>query len=255
MVEEWRLVEIEHRNPYLSMALEEAIPTMVGRGLAPETLRFWRNMNAVVIGRFQCVELEVNLEACQKYGVSVVRRFTGGGAVYQDLGNLNYAMSLRKDSPVLREDLFENFKILSLGVTEGLKRLGLTPEFGQNSLISINGKKVSGVAGSLSGGVFFQHGTLLVNINLQILSEVLNSSQVQAVEKKGVRSTKWAVTSLRDALGKDIPLPQVKRALIKGFEEVHSVKLVPEGLTPEEEELAKKLYETKYSKEEWNFKS
>jgi len=252
MVEEWRLVELEHQNPYLNMALEEAIPTMVGGGLAPETLRFWRNTSAVVIGRFQCVELEVNLEACKRYGVSVVRRFTGGGAVYHDLGNLNYAISLRKDNRLLQDDLLENFKTLSLGVTEGLRHLGLTSELGRNSLISVKGKKVSGVAASSSGKVFFQHGTLLVNTDLRILSEVLNSPRVEATEK-GVRSTKSAVTSLRDELGRNIPLSQVKRALIAGFQEAHSVKLIPEGLTSEEKELAKRLYEMKYSREKWNF--
>jgi len=255
MIREWRLVDLEYKNPYMSMALEEAIPTMVGRGLAPETVRFWRNMNAVVIGRFQCVRLEVNLEACRRYGVSVVRRFTGGGAVYQDLGNLNYAISLKKGSPLLREDVLENFKILCLGVVEGLSRIGLNPKLGRNSTIDVNGKKISGTASSLCSGAFFQHGTLLVNTNLGILSEVLSSSHVESTEEKGVRSTKSPVTSLRDELGRGVSLFEVKRGLIEGFEETYSVRLVPKDLMSEEKELAKELYETKYSREEWNFES
>jgi lipoate-protein ligase A len=255
MVEEWRLVQLEYENPYLNMALEEAIPTIVGEDLAPETVRFWRNKNSVVIGRFQCVELEIDPKACQKYQVSVVRRFTGGGAVYHDLGNLNLSISLRKNNRLLSEDILENLKILSQGVVKGLRRMGINPEFGQKNTVQINGKKISGVAGSSSCQIFFEHGTLLVNTNLRILHEVLNMSSSEVNDKKGVTSTRSTVTSLKNELSKKVPLSYLKRALIQGFEESFSIRLVPKNLTSNEKELAKELYETKYSRNDWNLQS
>src|SRR6266568_1343776 len=96
-LETWRLVDHEYRdNPYMNLAVEEAIPRMVGEGKAPSTVRFWHNSNTIVIGCFQSAKLEVNMQACKETGPEIVRRFTGGGAVDHDSGNLNYAISLRK---------------------------------------------------------------------------------------------------------------------------------------------------------------
>src|SRR3989449_11168104 len=78
----------------MNLAVEEAIPRMVGEGKSPSTVRFWHNSNTIVIGCFQSAKLEVNMDACKETGTEIVRRFTVGGAVYHDSGNLNYAMSL-----------------------------------------------------------------------------------------------------------------------------------------------------------------
>src|SRR2546429_6802969 len=78
----------------MNLAVEEAIPRMVGEGKAPSTVRFWHNSNTIVIGCFQSARLEVNLEACKEMGTEIVRRFTGGGAGYHDSGDLNYSISL-----------------------------------------------------------------------------------------------------------------------------------------------------------------
>src|SRR5436309_15265111 len=80
----------------MNLAVEEAIPRMVGEGKSPSTVRFWHNSNTIVIGCFQSAKLEVNMQACKETGTEIVRRFTGGGAVYYDSGNLNYAISLPK---------------------------------------------------------------------------------------------------------------------------------------------------------------
>jgi lipoate-protein ligase A len=249
---EWRILDAEYSDPYLNMALEEAIPTMVGRGIVPETVRFWRNNRAVAIGRFQHVESEVDLEACHRRGVEIVRRFTGGGAVYQDHGNLNYAISLRGDNPLLRGDILRDFQSLSRGVILGLRRFGLNAEYGRKNLIHIDGLKLSGIAGSSSAESFFQHGTLLVSTDLSVLSEVLRVTGHVTSGRQGVQSVRSPVTSLRNALGSDISLEAVRKALLEGFEEAFQVDLVSNRVSREEEELARRLYETRYSKREWN---
>src|SRR5881628_1017661 len=105
VLETWRLVDLEYRdNPFMNLAVEEAIPRMVGEGKAPSTVRFWHNSNTIVLGCFQSAELEVNFEECKETGTKVVRRFTGGGAVYHDGGNLNYAISLRRGHRIVPSD-------------------------------------------------------------------------------------------------------------------------------------------------------
>lgn len=224
----------------MSLAVEEAIPRKVGEGTAPNTIRFWRSANAVVVGRFQSTIREANLKACKKQGTTIIRRFTGGGAVYHDHGNLNYAISLRKHHSLVSGDLSQTFKALSLGVIEGLRTLGLrAAEFKPINSIQIDGRKVSGAAGSLRWGTVFFHGSVLVSSNISVLSRVLKASEDK-------------VTTLSDELGKTVSIKEAKEALIKGFERVYKIKLVKGGLTEEEEELAKTLCEKKYLTEEWN---
>jgi len=253
-MEEWRLLDVEYDTPHMNLAVEESIPRMVGKGVAPNTVRFWRNPNTVVIGRFQCKNLEVNFKACQKYGTTVVRRFTGGGAVYHDYGNLNYAFTVNKNHPLIPNDIIEGYRVFSMGVVKGLKILGLNADFRPPNTIQINDKKISGMAGSLNWDVAFHHGTLLVSSNLSILSEVLNLPEEKLTAKlRSVRSVRDTVTTLRYMLGRDVTIHEVKEALIKGFENTYEIRLVKGKLTKDEEELAQELYREKYTKDEWNF--
>src|SRR5207244_7188482 len=146
--------DLEYRDdPFMSMSVEEAIPRAVGEGTAPNTFRFWHNSNTIVLGCFQSARLEVNCDACKETGTTVVRRFTGGGAVYHDAGNLNYAISLKKGHPLVPDtDLQVVFQRLSQGAVEGLRSLGVNAEVQPIHDIQVEGKKACGVAGSSRWG-------------------------------------------------------------------------------------------------------
>ena len=250
--ETWRLLDLEYGDPYMNLAVEEAIPRKVGGGVAPNTIRFWRNKNAVVIGRFQQATLEVNLETCKKYGTTIVRRFTGGGAVYHDQGNLNYAISLPKDHSLIHNDVSINFRSFLLGVIEGIRVLGLNADFKPINKIQVDGRKISGAAGSLRWGVFFLHGSILVSPNLSVLLKVLDAPQGDLTSSY-VRSAKDRVTTIQNELRTNVSIEGVKKALKRGFEESYGVRLIEGRLMEEERVLAEELYHRKYSTEEWNF--
>lgn len=250
----WRLLDFEFENPYANLAVEEAIPTQVGRGQAPNTVRFWRNLNAVVIGRFQSATMEVSLEACKRFGTTIVRRFTGGGAVYHDQGNLNYAIAVDKHHRLIKSDLGETFKMLSMAVIGGLETLGIAAEFEPPNSLRVNERKIGGAAGAIRSGFVFYHGSILVNSNLETLSEVLNpENQDQSHEKRCVRSIGRVVSNLSIELERDLSIQEVKEALQKGFERKFRIKLVRGDLTQEEKRLGERLLEEKYSTDAWNF--
>ncbi len=246
-------MDVEYRDdPFMNMAVEEAIPRAVGEGNAPNTVRFWHNSNTIVLGCFQSAELEVNFEACKETRTEIVRRLTGGGAVYHDGGNLNYAISLKKGHPLVPDnDLQLVFKKLSEGAVQGLRSLGVKAEFQPINDISVDGKKVSGAAGSVRWGTIFHHGCILVTSDLAILGKVLNVPKAKLADKH-VASVQKRVTTIRDELKRDVTTRDAMNSIVKGIETSYNVRLEEGGLTEHEISLAKELYDTKYTRPEWN---
>ncbi len=253
MTETWRIVDVEYPDdPFMNMAVEEAIPRAVGESVAPSTIRFWHNSNTIVLGCFQSAQLEVNFDACKETGTEVVRRFTGGGAVYHDAGNLNYAISLRKGHPLVPgSDLQEVFRRLSEGSVQGLRKLGVNAEFQPINDISVEGKKVSGAAGSVKWGTVFHHGCILVASDLSILSKVLNVPRAKLVNKH-VASVQKRVTTIRDELHRNVGTREVRESIVQGIQASYNVHLEKGNLTGREMSLAKELYQSKYSRDDWN---
>src|SRR5438034_1575497 len=229
----------------MNMSVEEAIPRSVGEGEAPNTVRFWHNSNTIVLGCFQSADLEVNYDACKETGTQVVRRFTGGGAVYHDAGNLNYAISLKKGHPLVPDnDLQLVFQRLSEGTVEGLRSLGVQAEFQPINDIQVDGKKVSGAAGSVRWGTVFHHGCILVASDLAILGRVLNVPRVKLADRH-VASVQKRVTTVRDELQKDLTTRDVRDAIVRRIEHSYNVRLVEGTLYRVELPLGKRLSDVK----------
>ena len=236
----WRQLDVEYRNPYRNMAVDEALLFAVDRNAAPNTVRFWRNLNAVVVGRSQSIEKEVSLEACERYGTSVVRRFTGGGAVYQDHGNLNWTIVSRRDHPLAKvKGILRVFKVCSSPILEGIKALGIRAKFKPPNSIFVDDKKISGMAAYVKRESILCHGTLLVNTDLNILTSVL-------------KPVKTKVTTLQRELDMQISMARIKSAIITGFNSVYNMKVKQGKLSRDEVGIIKRLYENKYATEEWN---
>ena len=252
-MENWRLLNSESAHDVaLNLAIDEAIlEARVKKAVLP-TVRFWRDNRAVVIGYSQSVDAEVDLKICEIEDIQVARRFTGGGAVYQDLGNLNYTVALDADHRLIRRsDIAESYRVLCSGLIEGLKALGLAAKFVPLSDVFIRGRKISGSAQSRRRGVVLHHGTLLVDVNLEMLTGVLTA------HRRGIRnkstSTWKPVTRLKDELGCEVDITNLKNALIHGFERAFGIRLTQCRLTSAEEETAQNLYCSKYSRKDWNF--
>jgi lipoate-protein ligase A len=241
----WRLLDIEHDDPVLNLGIEEAILEKVGAGEVPNTIRLWRNTKPVVlVGKFQIPELEVNKQACRKYSATVVRRFTGGGTVYTDKGNLNYSIAVRRDDPIMPAMIAEITPKLCTGVVEGLRILGLSAEFEPEGVyIRINGKKVSGTAGIVKRTVAFTHGTLLISSDIAKLDEILHVPPYPSTSKlrRFVRSVHREVTSLAVELRREITMDEVKSAIKRGFSRAFEVELKPGKLLESELLLSRQI--------------
>ncbi|MCW4038772.1 MAG: lipoate--protein ligase family protein [Candidatus Bathyarchaeota archaeon] len=253
----WRLLNLEYDDSHMNVALEEAIMTCVGSEVAPCTLRFWRNLRAVVIGSFQSSDLEVDLDACETENIPVIRRVSGGGAVYHDEGNLNYSLFLLKSHPLAFKGFQNVFNVVGSVVTEALRALGLDVEHPSQNTITVGDRKISGLAGAVKHGAILVHGSLLIHSNLSRLSNVLGLNRMRSPandRRAFTRSQKMDVINLEEALDHEVSLNDVKGILLTAFEDLFSVKFLPRGLTESEERLLRTLYTAKYRLKKWNFK-
>jgi len=254
---DWRLLEFGTYNAYMNMAIDEAILEARTKGLAPNTLRFYCwNPSAVSIGRFQKIEDEVHLENCRKHGVDVVRRITGGGTVYHDAeGEITYSVVASKED-LKAEGITGAYAKVYAGIVEALKILGLKADFNEGGAracpnLTVNGKKISGSAQCHKSGVILQHGTLLVDVDLEKMFTFLKVPWAKTcMEVVGIAKDK--ITSLKRELGKEISHITVLNALTEGFQKALKTKLDNGDLASYEKKLAEKLYTEKYATPNWN---
>lgn len=253
----WRLLKLETYDAYMNMAIDEAVLTARIKGLAPNTVRFYRwNPSAVAIGKFQITEKEVHLESCAEHGVDVVRRITGGGAVYLDAeGELTYSIIAGKDYLKVKDATEAYAKIYS-GIVQALKILGLEADFDEGAEraspnLAIKGRKISGSAQCHKAGIVLQHGTLLLDVDLEKMFTFLKVQWGETLMET-VNKARDKITSIKAELGKDISLNTVHQALVDGFQTAFKTQFQKGELTPYEKELAEKLYKEKYSTADWN---
>lgn len=240
------------------MAIDEAIFRARIEGIAPNTIRFYRWLpSAVSLGRFQNIKNEVYIENCRRLGVDIVRRISGGGAVYHDSeGEITYSVVADEES-LGTQDVAVIYRKICGGLIEALRILRLKADFSPGSErqcpnIVVKGKKISGSAQAHSGNVVLQHGTLLVDVDLKRMFTLLRVPWAKSVADV-VCVAQNKITSLRQELGTKPKIKDIYSALITGFKTALRIDISEGILTDYEIGLAKKLCSEKYSSDKWNF--
>ena len=235
------------------MAIDEAIMLAMQRGEVPPTLRLYRwRPSAVSIGTFQGLSEEVDHEYCRRNNIDYVRRLTGGGAVYHDFnGEITYSIIVPRGHRLAPDNILRSYELVCSGIVEGLALLGLRAEFRPINDIVINGRKVSGNAQTRRYSCLLQHGTVLLDLDIETMFSVLKVP-AEKVSDKMVSEVRQRVTSVRDALGREVSMTELRDALAEGFSSALSIELGPGALTAEERESMQQLVREKYSTDEWN---
>jgi lipoate-protein ligase A len=249
LANEWRLLPVRIDDASMSMAMDEALLKLNSEGKSPNTVRFWRWLPSTVsIGCFQSAELEVDFDAARKYGVEVVRRITGGGAVFHDHeGELTYSVVCGQDR--MPDDIIESYELICGGLIGGFRWLGLRAEFKPINDVQVDGKKISGSAQTRRWGSVLQHGTVLVDPDLRLMFELLKVSP-EKISDKFISSVYERVTTVALELGRKPGFDEVRSVMRDGFADGLGVELVERELTKEELKLAGML-RPKYTSDEW----
>lgn len=178
-----------------------------------EIFILWINEPAIIIGRHQNTIQEINKEFIDKNGIHVVRRLSGGGAVYHDLNNLNYTII----SNNTQEGAFD-FQTFSKPVIDTLAKLGVKAEFTGRNDLEINGQKFAGNAQAYYKGRMMHHGCLLFDVDMSVLGQALKVSK-DKIESKGIKSVRARVTNIVDHLSDKITVQEFSDAILAQMKE------------------------------------
>ena len=172
--EDWRIILPDITDPHQNILLEKRIFISVENGNCPSTFRLWKNKPSAIIGISQKPEDELNIDICTKLNIPIVKRFTGGGTVYHDLGNLNWTYFIRKDERNVPKKfkIHTLYNILSFPIITTLKEAGLDAKLKPPTGIYLFGKKISGFAMRIKRNSILCHGTLLIDSDLIILNKI-----------------------------------------------------------------------------------
>lgn len=228
-------------DPHLNLAIEEHLLRNVT--VTEPILFFYVNEPSVIIGRNQNALEEIDPDYVEINGIHVVRRLSGGGAVYHDRGNLNFSFVTNG-----REDI-HNFAKFTEPVIRVLRELGVDAELRGKSDIFAFGKKVSGNAQYSAAQRMFSHGTLLYDTNIEHMLRALNPRQ-QRIESKAVQSVRNFVTNIRELLMEDLTIGALKTKLLHG---IFGAEEIPKyQLTAADWQQIESIAETRYRLWEWN---
>lgn len=235
---------IQHHStdPYFNIATDEYI----FKHIEEDCFMLWRNDNAIIVGKHQNAYAEVNVDYVKEKGIKVVRRLSGGGAVYHDLGNLNFSFTRTSD-----DDDLVDFRRYTKPILEVLKDLGVNAQFEGRNDLTIDGKKFSGNAEHVFKNKVLHHGTLLFSSQMRDVSEALKINPLK-YKDRAVKSVPKRVTNISDHLKEKISLEEFTRRImdhiIATYEDARPYEFTNEDLRKIEE-----IKNEKYGNWEWNF--
>lgn len=230
-------------DPAFNLALEEYF--LKREDLAADLLILWQNVPTIVIGKNQNVWREVNFDYIKTHDIALVRRLSGGGAVYHDRGNLNFTI-IKANANLSQND----FAFFTQPVVQCLREMGVPAQFSGRNDIEIEGKKFSGNAQYIWHDRLLHHGTLLFNSDLGVLAKALNPSATK-IEAKGIKSIESRVTNIADYLASNVSLVDFKARLASSFQDNTPMQLYE--LRAEDYRKIDSLVAKRYGTKAWNY--
>lgn len=240
-----KYIENLSNNPWYNLAFEEYCFKNLPQD--EDYVILWINGPSIIIGKNQNTMEEINQEYVREHGIKIARRITGGGAVYHDLGNLNFSL-ITTVSGEVRID----FRQINIPMLNSLEKLGINAEFSGRNDLTLEGKKFSGIAQSVWKNRVLNHGTILFDTDLTVLSSALKVRK-DKIESKGVKSVKSRVTNIRPHLSEDVDILTFQDLLLKNIFALEDMEPTEYILSKEQKQEIDKLYEEKNSSWDWNY--
>ncbi|RFU62287.1 lipoate--protein ligase [Bacillus sp. V59.32b] len=231
-------------DPQINLAIEEY--ALKNLDINETYLLFYINKPSIIIGKNQNTVEEINTDYVEQNGIKVVRRLSGGGAVYHDTGNLNFSFITKDDG-----ESFHNFQKFTEPVIKALNKLGVNAELSGRNDILAEGKKISGNAQFSTKGRMFSHGTLLFNSEMEHVVSALKVRK-DKIESKGIKSIRSRVTNISEFLNEPLTIEQFRSLLLRNIFE-DSEEIPEYVLTEQDWENIHQLSKERYQNWDWNY--
>lgn len=274
--ETWAFLDTGNQNAAYNMAVDEALLDWHSKGLIPPVVRFYGwEPAALSIGYFQKAEKEVDFDAVRNYGLGFVRRPTGGRGVLHE-HELTYSVIVSEEHPDMPTGVTEAYRVISEGVLQGFRKLGLAAEFAvprteeekaslknpRSSVcfdapswyeLVVEGRKVAGSAQTRQKGVILQHGSILLDLDEDKLFSLFHypNDRVKERMKKAFGNKAVAINALR---AEPVTLDEARVAFKQGFEEGLNIHLEPLVLTDDQKHQIETIQRDRYENPDWNFR-
>lgn len=272
----WHFIDSGKCRPSYNMALDEALLEWHSKGEIGPVLRFYEWAPATLsIGYFQCVEQEIDLRQVQKHGLGFVRRPTGGRGVLHE-HELTYSVIVTEAYPNMPETITEAYRVISGGLLEGFKNLGLSAYFSVPETVQqreglkrpktavcfdtpswyelvVEGRKVAGSAQTRQKGVILQHGAILLSLEKEKLVSLFKFKSEGQRERMKITLDEKAV-AIDQLMGREVLPAEAALAFSKGFEEALNIQLEPYELSEAQHQYVAEIERKKYANDNWTFR-
>lgn len=235
-------LESTNTDPYYNLALEQVV--FDGPGQQDTCCMLWQNDNTIVVGKHQNTLQEVNMAYVEEHQIRVARRLSGGGAVYHDMGNVNFTFIAPHEGAEM------DFSSFCRPVAAALAQMGVTAQISGRNDMTIDGKKFSGNSQYVKHGRVMHHGTILYDSDLSVVGRALRVPEDKIVSK-GLPSVRSRVTNVRPYVKEDLPTGEFLVRLRQALWDMYPMQRLE--LTPEQKEQVEQLRATLYSTWDWNF--
>ena len=236
------IIRRHNTDPYFNLATEE----YVLKEIRDDSFMLWRNAPSIIVGKHQNTLAEINLDYVRENNIKVVRRLSGGGAVFHDLGNLNFTFTMQGEGNNLID-----FRKYTEPILEVLIKLGIDARFEGRNDLTIDGKKFSGNAMHIWKNKVLSHGTLLFSSHMPDLGAALNADPLK-FKDKAVKSVRSRVTNISEHLQAPMDVMEFSTLIENHIMEKYPDAMLYE-LSEKDHERIRELVESRYGTWEWNF--
>ena len=251
----WRYIENNGVTASAGLAGDEALANRVGAGISQPTLRLYTYKPCALVGRFQTIENELNLEYCAQNKIPVNRRPTGGGAIIMGENQLGVALAIPGKTDESYASVRERMAQFSQGIISGLSTLGIEVEFRRKNDLEVNGKKIAGLGlhKTATGGLLF-HASLLVDLDVSYMLNVLRTP-FEKISDKEIATVAERTTNVQREYKKPLTLNNVRVIILNGYKNAFDANIELSDFSNEEMDEIRQLEKDKYMDSDWIFQS
>lgn len=255
MTDQWRLFKQVSKplSTAEGLAIDDTLPRSVTSHDSPPILHLYTFIPSVIVGKYQDIETALKLERCRQRGIEYNRRSTGGGTVIMGPEIVALGLGIPSDYPGLHGGVGGVFDTLGRVLLKALEHLGIQARFQPKNDLEVGGRKIAGLsAASETDRSLLFHTSLLVDFDILLMTDIMNTPLIK-VEDKGYNCFSRRMTTVREELGKDIPVGAVMEAILKSFKEAFHIRFQDSQPDEWETKTIDRMVEERYTKKEWIF--